>query len=209
MKIKKVLKSPYLWAFIIGIFSLHIVREMAMRRRNAPDPMVLVPTWQLIDQNGQARGQKDSLGKVVIADFFFTSCPTICPKLTEAMKEVYARFEDKNEQVEFLSITVDPETDSPEVLKKFMERSGIDYPNWHCLTGSKKEIYDVVVEKMRVHLGEREYLPNAPGVYDIPHMAHLALFDQRGALRGLFKTEPVEMAALVRAANFLLEKPDA
>lgn len=209
MTIKKMLKSPYLWGFIIGILSLHIIKEMALKRRHAPDPIAIVPDWHLIDQHGQVRGQKDMLGKVVIADFFFTSCPSICPKLTEAMKEIYERFHNKTSRIEFISITVDPENDTSEVLKAFMAKNGFDYPNWYCLTGSKQEIYNVVVEKMRVHMGEREYIPNAPGVYDIPHMGHIALFDQKGALRGLFKTEAVEMAALVRAANFLLEKPDA
>ena len=170
--------------------------------------MVIVPDWQLIDESGRARGQKDLQGKVVIANFFFTSCPSICPKLTEAMKEIHQRFLKKTDQVEFISISVDPETDTPQVLKEFMAKNGFAHPNWHCLTGTKQEIYQVVVEKMRVHMGEREEIVNAPGTYDIPHMGHLALFDQRGALRGLFKTESVEMAALVRAAEFLLEKPD-
>ncbi len=208
MSFKKIIKSPYLWAFFLGIGSLHLIKEMALRRRHAPPPMVIVPDWQLVDQHGQPRGQKQLEGKVVIADFFFTSCPSICPKLTEAMKEIHQRFSKKTDQIAFISITVDPETDTPEVLKAFMAKNKFDFPNWHCLTGSKKDIYSVVVEKMRVHMGEREEIANAPGVYDIPHMGHLALFDQRGALRGLFKTESVEMAALVRAAEFLLEKPD-
>lgn len=209
MNVKKIIKNPYLWAFLIGIASLHIIKEMAMRRRHAPPPMAIVPEWQLVDQEGHPFGQKEMLGKVVVSNFFFTSCPSICPKITEAMKEIHQRFVKKPEQVDFISITVDPEFDKPEILKSFMQKHNFYVANWHALTGTKEEVYDVVVNKMKVHMGEREAVHGAPGVYDIPHIGHLALFDQKGALRGLFKTESVEMAALVRAVEFLLEKgPD-
>lgn len=208
MKLKAWLKNPFLWAFFIGIVSLHLVKEMALRRRHAPPAMVNVEAWHLTDQNGHTLSKADLSGKVVIADFFFTSCPSICPKLTDAMKELYARFKDKSDKVSFLSISVDPSTDTPAVLKTFMEKNNIVYDNWHCLTGTKEAIYKVVVENMRIHVGEKEAIAEGNGAYDIPHLAHLALFDQKGDLRGLFKTESMELAAMVRAANFLLEKPE-
>lgn len=204
MNAKKLLKSPYLWAFFIGIASLHIIKQAALARRSAPEPLIIVPDWSLTSQDNSPFGKKDLQGKVVFANYFFTSCPSICPKLTQAMKDVYERFKDKQDLVEFISITVDPETDTPEVLNAFMEKNQLAHKNWHCLTGTKKEIYDVVVDKMHVHLGEKE--PIAEGTYDIPHLGQLALFDQNGDLRGLFKTDSVELSALVRAANFLLEK---
>lgn len=204
MKLKKILVHPFFWMFIIGIASIHLVKEMMLARRHAPEPMVVVEDWMLVDQNGDRLSKKDLSGKIVIADFFFTSCPTICPKLTQAMKEIYKRFEDKTDKVHFVSITVDPKTDTPSLLKNFMLENNIDVPNWHCLTGSPEELHDVVVNKMRVHLGEKNH--DETGRYDIPHLAHLALFDQNGDLRGLFKTEDREMASLVSAANFLLEK---
>jgi protein SCO1/2 len=204
---QRIIKNPFLWAFLVGIASLHIIKECALSHRGAPQPLVLVPDWSLIDQDGRPFGKKDLSGHVVIVDFFFTSCPSICPKVTGAMKEIYQRFKDKTHQVQFVSITVDPDTDTPEVLKGFMEKNDIAVTNWHSLTGNKTSIYEVVVEKMRVHMGEKEFVAQGDGVYDIPHLAQLALFDQSGNLRGLFRTDSVEMAALVRAANFLLEKP--
>lgn len=209
MKIKKIIKNPFLWSFLIGIASLHIVKEMAIRRRHAPAPILEIADWQLIDQDAKPLGKKELLGNIIIADFFFTSCPTLCPKLTETMKEVYERFKNKSDKISFVSISVDPETDTPEVLKNYMIKNNIAHENWHCLTGTKEEVYKVVVENMRLHIGEREEIKDSDASYDIPHLAHLALFDQKGDLRGLFKTESVELAALVRAANFLLEKPDS
>lgn len=206
MNAKRFLKSPYLWAFLIGIISLHLVKQAAMARRSAPEPLMTVPEWSLTSEQGRPFGKKELQGKMVFANYFFTSCPSICPKLTQAMKDVYERFKDKQDLVEFISITVDPETDTPEVLKAFMQKNGIDHENWHALTGTKKEIYDVVVEKMHVHVGEKEPLPQGADGYDIPHLGQLALFDQNGDLRGLFNTDSVELSALVRAANFLIEK---
>jgi protein SCO1/2 len=202
---KKIFKNPFVWAFFLGIASLHLIKELATMRRSAPPPMVNVGEWNLINDDGDTFGSKELGGKIYIADYFFTSCPSICPKLTNAMKEVKKRFKGREDQVQFVSITVDPTTDTPKVLKKFRAENNLDDQSWHLLTGSKKQIYNVVVEKMRVHMGEKKDVAGAPGVYDIPHMAHLALFDQNGDLRGLFKTENHQLAALVRAANFLLE----
>jgi protein SCO1/2 len=206
MKIKKIFKNPYLWAFFMGIASLHIIKHCALLRRQAPEPMVDVPAWNLLNQQGEKFGQQDLLGKIVIADFFFTSCPSICPKLTEAMKELHTRFLANSSDVAFLSISVDPETDTPERLRSFIAQHDLNYPNWHFLTGTKAEVYDVVVEKMRIHMGERANLKDSQEIYDIPHLAHIALFDQEGRLRALFKTDSIELSALVRGAKFLLEK---
>ena len=78
------------------------------------------------------------------------------------MKEIHKRFLKKTDQVAFISITVDPETDTPEVLRAFMAKNGFDYPNWHCLTGTKEEVYQVVRKNARSCSGEREDVANAP-----------------------------------------------
>ncbi len=119
--IKKIFKNPYFWAFIAGIFSLHLIKEVALRRRQAPEALVMVKDWTLMDQDSKIFGQRDLLGKPSIASFFFTSCPTICPKLMQQMKEVHKRFVGKEDKINFFSISVDPEQDTPEVLKNYMQ----------------------------------------------------------------------------------------
>jgi protein SCO1/2 len=199
---KKIIKNPYFCAFLIGIASLHIIKECALLRQSAPEPLVILPDWTLINQKGELFGKANLLKKPFIACYFFTTCPTICPKIIGAMKEVHARFHKEQEELNFVSITVDPKNDSPEVLQNYMNKNGLDFKNWYSLTGKDFEIYDVVVNKMKVHMGEKELGKNG---YDIPHMAHLALFDKDGNLRGLFKTDSIELSALVRAAKFLLK----
>lgn len=195
------LKNPFVWAFFIGIISLQIIKECALMRQSAPEPMVFLPDWQLLNEEGKPFGKNELLGKPFVACFFFTTCPSICPKLIESMKEVHVRFAKEQDKVNFISITVDPKTDTPEVLTAYMKKNGMDFHNWHSLTGTEQEIYDVVVNKMKVHLGEKMAIKE--GSYDIPHLAHLALFDAQGNLRGLFKTDSMELSALVRAIKFL------
>lgn len=206
MKLSKLFFNPFFLAFLVGILSLHIIKHFALMRRSAPEPMVTVPEWKLTDQNGQTFGKNDLKGKLFIVYYFFTSCPSICPELTIAMKQVNDRLQKHGDRVHFVGISVDPETDTPEVLKRFMKTEALENPNWHYLTGTKPEIYDVVVEKMRVHIGEKKPVTmNGQGLYDVAHLAQLALFDQEGDLRGLFRTDSMELSALVRAADFLLE----
>jgi protein SCO1/2 len=200
----KIIKNPFLWAFVIGIILLHITREFSILRKSAPPPLVITPDWSLKDQNGRMVSKNDFLGKIIVADFFFTSCPTICPQLTNAMKEIYERFK-HNPKLVFLSISVDPETDTPEVLKQYLANNNINYDNWYALTGTKEEVYDVVINKMKIHIGEKEPIHGVDTIYDIPHLAELVLFDKEGNLRGKFKTDSVELSALVRAIQFISE----
>lgn len=200
----KIIKNPFFLAFIIGIIAIHIIRELSIMRKSAPPPLVIVPEWSLINHNNEKVHKHDFLGKILVVDFFFTSCPTICPKLTQAMKEIYERFK-HNKDIIFLSISVDPEVDTPEVLKKYLSDHHINYDNWLALTGSSHDIVDVVINKMKIHIGNKEPIHGVDSIYDIPHLSELVLFDKEGNLRGKFKTDSVELSALVRAIKFLLD----
>lgn len=206
---RQLFKNPYFWALLLGIASLHIVREFAYMRRSAPPPMVYVGDWSLTNHEGKIFGSKDLKGKVYIASFFFTSCPTICPKITKEMIEVQKRFTKLTDKVGFISITVDPDTDTPEVMTAYRQKNNITNENWNFLTGKKAEIFQVVAEHMKLFVGEREEFKDTDTdkvLYNISHVAELALFDQNGDLRGKFPTDPTSLAALERAAKFLVEK---
>jgi protein SCO1/2 len=209
----KIARNPFFWAFLLGIGSLHVVREFAYLRRSAPPPLVYVGNWSLTDQSNRAFGSKELAGKVYIANFFFTRCPTICPKITKDMIEVRKRFTTLRDKVHFVSISVDPENDVPQVLSDYMKRYDIVDGDWTYLTGTKAQVYGVVVEQMKLHMGDRETQKDVDTgeiLYNVSHVAELALFDQNGDLRGKFPTDMTSLAALERAAKFLVEKgPDA
>jgi protein SCO1 len=116
-----------------------------------------VPDFSLTNQLGKTVSWKDMEGKVVIADFFFTHCPTICPQLTLNMKRLEQgitnaqRAGDKTQHfIQYLSFTVDPERDSVAALKRWADRFQINPENWWLLTGPKKEIYDLSIEHMKI-----------------------------------------------------------
>jgi protein SCO1/2 len=208
-KLKKIFTNPFFIAFLVGIASLHIVKEMSLQRRTAPPPLVTVGPWSLTSHDDKSFGSSELKGKIYIANFFFTRCPTICPKLMSDMKEVYKRFDKRADQVHFVSFSVDPEFDTPQVLKEYREKSGISAPNWTLLTGSVEQVGQVAVKQMKLHVGEKEKFGEADiadGLYEISHVGEILLFDQNGDLRGKFPTDNASLAQLVRSANFLLEK---
>lgn len=202
----KIFKNPFVIAFIFGALALTFIRQFSYMRETAPPPLVEVGDWSLHDQVGHPFGSKNLVGKVYVADFFFTRCPSICPHLTHSMSEVQKRYRGKKKPIHFVSITVDPEYDSASVLEKHAAKKQLDLSNWSFLTGTKEELEQVIVRQMKIHMGDKKALGKSKNLYDISHMAQLALFDQRGDLRGLFKTDPTGLANLVRAANLLIRK---
>lgn len=116
-----------------------------------------LPDFRFTNQLGHQVGWQDLEGKVVVASFFFTRCPTICPRMTTNMKRLQTgisnaqRVGDKSPKwLHLLSFSVDPERDSVRELKKWADRFGIDPDRWWLLTGPKKEIYDLSIEHMKV-----------------------------------------------------------
>lgn len=116
-----------------------------------------LPNFSLTNQLGKNVGWNDMQGKVVVADFFFTHCPTICPRMTMNMKRLQEGIssgqkvgDQQPRFVQFLSFSVDPERDSVPELKKWNDKYGIDAGNWWLLTGDKKTIYDLSIQDMKV-----------------------------------------------------------
>jgi cytochrome oxidase Cu insertion factor (SCO1/SenC/PrrC family) len=228
---RSVIKNPFVWGFVIGMVALYVVRDMSNRRRGAPPPLVEVGAWKMQDHTGKTFGSEELKGKVYVASFFFTRCPTICPKLTESIIEVSKRFKGLEDKVHFVGVSVDPANDTPDVLSAYMKKYGIEGPNWSYLTGAPKDVYNIVVGQMKLHVGDKEPFKgerassgassgagagananananaNArPETYEINHVGELVLFDQNGDLRGKFGTDSVNLAALERAAKLLVER---
>lgn len=205
-------KSPFFWAFLLGIAALTAMRPIAMSFRSAPPPLLDVGEWTLTDHEGKPFGSKDLVGDVFIASFFFTSCPSVCPEITRKMKELEERVRD-DENIRLISFSVDPETDTPEKLRAYREKFGIKGEQWVFLTGTREQIHQVLTGQMKMHVGEKEPIAGLSeeeaaqrALYDISHMAQLALFDQNGALRALSTTDPHGLARIKDGADLLVEK---
>ena len=120
-----------------------------------------VPDFEFTNQLGQKVSWKDLQGKIVIADFFFTTCPVVCPRMTQHMKNLQGAIKPQKRVnvkdtgfVHFLSFTVDPERDSVEALKKYADKYQINPQNWWLLTGDKKQIYDLALNGMKLGITE-------------------------------------------------------
>jgi protein SCO1/2 len=159
-----------------------------------------IGNFSFINQNGKTITQKNYEGKIYVADFFFTTCGSICPKMTSNMEDVQKAFLN-NPKVMLLSHTVTPEIDSVPVLKKYAVSKGIDDSKWNLVTGDKKEIYSLARKSyLAVKLGKPEEL------YDMVHTENFVLVDTRKRVRGFYDgTKKEEIKRLIDDINWLCE----
>lgn len=160
--------------------------DAASDRANAANPLSYIevngdrkkiPPFSFVNQAGDTITNKDFEGKVYVAEFFFTSCPTICPIMNRNLVEVQKHFMDNNDFA-IASFSIDPEHDTPQVLSKYAEVNGVEHANWHLLTGEKSEIYDLANSGFNIYAGED---PNADGGF--AHSGYFALIDREGYVR--------------------------
>jgi len=140
-----------------------------------------VRPFKLTNQFGKEVGLDDLNGKIVVADFFFTSCPSICPKLTRNMKRLQDAFKKTDTIVRFVSFTIDPERDSVQKIKAYGDRFGIDHDTWWMLTGDRKEIYDIALNEFKASIA-------AEGNIDTGfiHTENFFLLDRDKVVRGWY-----------------------
>lgn len=159
-----------------------------------------ISDFSFINQNGKKITQKDYEGKIYVADFFFTTCGSICPIMTTNMVDVQKAFL-HNPKVMILSHTVTPEIDSIPVLKKYALEKGVVDSKWNLVTGHKKDIYSMARKSyLAVKLGK----PNE--LYDMVHTENFVLVDAERRVRGFYDgTKKEEIKRLIDDINWLIE----
>ncbi|MBL0068679.1 MAG: SCO family protein [Chitinophagaceae bacterium] len=215
---KKALYAVML-AMLLPLTAYFIVKRksetaVTMPRHYLPDSVVTVTkkgkrvedtAWHrladfaLTNQEGRPVSWDSMKGKIIIANFFFTHCPTICPGLTLNMKRMAEsihngqRVGDRtNKQVHFLSFSIDPERDSVERLKYWADKYQIDPEQWWLLTGDKKAIYNMVIEEMKVGLVDGQGVDT-----NFIHSDRFVLIDSNRHVRGYYKgLDSVDLAKL-------------
>ncbi len=193
-------KYNYIWvALIVLIFGIIFVPRILDRLKegsvvehdrinqdpdNEPLSYILlngekrkVPPFALLDQDSMLVTDRDYLGKVYVAEFFFTTCPTICPIMNKnlvQLQEEFREFEDFG----VASFTINPQHDTPRVLKEYAETYGITDLDWHLLTGDAEQIYDLANAGFNIFAQE---MPDVPGGFE--HSGLFALIDREGYIR--------------------------
>jgi protein SCO1/2 len=139
-----------------------------------------IAPFSLTNQNGLTVTEKDYMNKIYVADFFFTTCPSICPKMTANMVLIQENIKTDN-QVLLLSFSVTPEIDSVQQLKSYAIEKGVIDSKWNLLTGNKKEIYE---------LARKSYLAvktdGDGGEHDMIHTENFILVDPEKRIRGFY-----------------------
>jgi len=188
--------KSYIWvSLIILIFGILVIPKIVERVKNNEvvkgdrlntvsshkesglEKIGPAPKFMLTDQNQKQVSNATYAGKVFVLEFFFSTCPTICPKMNANLKMVQAAFAGNN-NFGIASITINPENDTPEVLKKHAADLGIQSDNWHFLTGEKDYIYEIANKGFNMYAGENN---KANGGFE--HSGMFALIDKNGNIR--------------------------
>ncbi len=158
-----------------------------------------IQDWEFTNQNNKLISQKDYEGKIYVADFFFTTCPSICIPMTDNMVWLQKKIQ-QYPDVMLLSHSVTPEIDTPEVLKAYAIEKGVDDKKWNLVTGDKKEIY---------YIARKSYLAVKTGdiseLYDMVHTENFVLVDKKRRIRGFYDgTNTEDMKRLLEDIEFLV-----
>jgi protein SCO1 len=150
-----------------------------------------VSNLKFTNQLGKKVSLDDLKGKIIVVDFFFTSCPTICPGLARNMKRLQDSYKQNDNIVQFLSISIDPVRDSVPRLRAFADRYNANHDSWWFVTGDKKEIYDFAIKEMKANVAD----VGADTAF--PHTENFFLLDTNRVVRGWYNGfDTVKLAKL-------------
>lgn len=165
----------------------------------------------LTNQLGEQISLDDLKNKLIVADFFFTRCPSICPALTTNMKGLQDALKMKDPRkkidsafIQFLSFSVDPERDSVPVLKKYADKYGVNHDIWWMLTGPKKQIYDFALNELKLGLQDGGTVDS-----NFIHTGRFVLLDRERVVRGYYDgLDTVALSKLAEDLTLLLLEKD-
>ena len=157
-----------------------------------------IADFSLVNQNGVTITQEDYNDKIYVADFFFTTCQTICPIMTDHMREIQDELKNDTD-IMLLSHSVTPEIDSVEQLKRYAQLKGVDDTKWNLVTGDKKQIYK---------LARQSYMAvktaGSGDQYDMIHTENFMLIDKKRQIRGFYDgTDPKDIERLLEDISVL------
>ena len=136
-----------------------------------------VPAFSFTNQNGNTITNKNYEGKVYLVEFFFTTCPTICPRMSENLIQIQNTFKGIGD-FGVASFTINPENDTPEVLKQYAEKYGMTNPNWHLMTGDIDIIYELSNQGFNLYTSKDDEVEGG-----FEHSGNFALIDKNGFIR--------------------------
>ena len=202
--------SPAWLLFAALALAIPIAPMLVARRPSMLPRLADLPQFSLTDQRGRLFGRDDLRGKVWVANFVFTSCSDACPRLTRQMRTLQDRL-DPHGRIGLLSISVDPDRDTPERLRQYGETYGAREDLWHFLTGSPTEIERTVVKGFKIAMAKVPPAQAGPQTddelraeaIDILHGDRFVLVDSDARIRGYYVADDAGIAVVLRDARAL------
>jgi protein SCO1/2 len=203
---KKIITSAFLIVAAISIFSCeNSSRKLPIMGErdfvNGDSVYHTIPDFSFVNQDSSFITNQTYQGKIYVADFFFTTCPTICPLMKKQMLRVYEKYKE-NPKIGILSHTIDPRHDSVQVLKEYATRLGIDAKMWNFVTGEKSKIYEIGEKSYYVTAGE-----DSTAAGGIIHSGAFILVDTKRRVRGVYDgTKETDVTKLIKDMEVLLNE---
>jgi protein SCO1/2 len=200
-----------------------VLAAVGLWRLSGPAPLPVLaaaPAFSLTDQDGRSVSSEQLRGKVSLIGFIYTNCPDICPMLTQNMRGLQLKLKDAGlleTEARLVSITVDPERDTPAVLAQYATDHGADTATWPFLTGDPETVRNTVVRGFLLPV-EKEVaagnshdhsrpsgapVPAAQQAYNVGHSGKIALVDKTGQIRAYYDSESLDAAKVIAAVKAL------
>jgi len=181
----KIVIAAFAALLVIALLGAYIIQR-SNRTRMALPVLGQAPEFSFTERSGKPFGTRDFNGKISVVDFIFTTCPGVCPVMAGRMSHLYKLFE-RYDQVQFVSITVDPETDSLPVLREYAKEQGVTDDRWLFLRGPIEQVSQVSEQGFKLPVG----------VLPAGHSSRFVLVDSKGQIRGYYASDEDESQLLL------------
>ena len=193
--IERLVSKKSFWVIFCTVVFFYPLYRAVNRELPKPLPKYYKsPSFSMTTEDGLMLKESDMRGKVYLASFFFSNCPTTCPKNLKQIQKIQKRVKGLGDRVALLSFTVDPNNDTPKELFKVARKWKANPYIWKFLTAELNHTKSVLINGFKVPIGDKEY---SKSIYDIAHSEKIVLVDQAGYIRGYYKMEKNDINRLM------------
>ena len=202
--LERVVGKKAFWLVLASFLFVYPLARSLKRELPPPLPKLYkIPEFNLLNSFGKPYGSKDLKGRIYIANFMFTSCPTVCPKQMQKLQEIQKRIRGLNKKVRITTFSVHPEIDTPKVLYKYARKLQANPFVWSFLTGPKESLKTLITGGFKVPI---EHSSQESTLFDIVHSEKFVLVDADGWVRGYYPTNKFSLNQMMVDVGLLANR---